>query len=180
MADDPVNAPTDPPPKNPHRPIRKQPSPLQAPVVSVPDSHKKAPGENTMASKDAPQQNKSSRPAASKSYTWVDKTAPAPKAGQANKGRPVGSKNKPKEQTAPAKVKTTAAKRNKPMADDLKKLARFDWLLRQFINSANALQEEFGGIPDQIDIVLDRYNKYHGLFPVQFLQALKVDLLTFS
>jgi hypothetical protein len=81
-------------------------------------------------------------------------------------GRPVGSKNKPKV-NAPAQFKQapsqTQKKGGKSVGEDIKKLARFDWLLRQFLNSANALQDEFGGIPDQIKIVSDRFDRFHGM-----------------
>jgi hypothetical protein len=50
----------------------------------------------------------------------------------------------------------------KPLSEDYIKLARFSELLETFISSANALQDEFGGIPDQIHIVSERFDKHHG------------------
>lgn len=77
----------------------------------------------------------------------------------------VKSKAVPKVSPKPAQ---SQPQQKKVCGDDLKKLARFDWLLRQFLNSANALQDEFGGIPDQIRVVADGFGKHHGKsFPAE-------------
>jgi len=77
-------------------------------------------------------------------------------------GRTVASKSK--QSNAANSKEAPAAKTGWPSAEDMKKLARFDWLLRQFINSANALEDEFGGIPEEIDIIADKFGRYHGSF----------------
>jgi hypothetical protein len=63
--------------------------------------------------------------------------------------------------SAPMKIKETPNP-EKPLSENHVKLARFSDLLETFINSANALQDEFGGIPDQIRIVSERFGKHHG------------------
>lgn len=89
--------------------------------------------------------------------------------------KPAASKAKPATQ-AKAKVAPKAAAKPAPeVAPDLapetkitgaqhKKVARFDWLLRTFLNSLNAIYDEFGGIPDQIKIVDDGLGRHHGRF----------------
>jgi hypothetical protein len=69
----------------------------------------------------------------------------------------------------PVKKSKSAASKGKakvtqeePLSKDHAKLARFSHLLETFINSANALQDEFGGIPEQIQILTNRFNRYHG------------------
>ncbi|KAF2429022.1 hypothetical protein EJ08DRAFT_698815 [Tothia fuscella] len=50
---------------------------------------------------------------------------------------------------------------SKLLSEDEVKLARFSDLLAQFIDAANAIQDEFGGMPDQMEIIADRFNKNH-------------------
>jgi hypothetical protein len=44
----------------------------------------------------------------------------------------------------------------------LAKLARFDWLIRNIEDAAACLEDEFGGIPDEIDFQINRVNKMRG------------------
>lgn len=98
-----------------------------------------------------------------------------PKANASAQTKPVASKSKPATQTkakAAPKVAPKAAPKAAPKSapetkitgEEHKKVARFDWLLRTFLNSLNAIYDEFGGIPDQIKIVDDGFGRHHGKF----------------
>lgn len=102
-----------------------------------------------------------------------------PKANAQAQTKPVALKSKPATQTkakaapkvaprAAPKAATKAAPKSAPKTkitgEEHKKVARFDWLLRTFLNSLNAIYDEFGGIPDQIKIVDDGIGRHHGKF----------------
>jgi hypothetical protein len=77
--------------------------------------------------------------------------------------KPRVEKKKPDKKSQPSANRDNAmTETEKPLSDDYVKMARFSKLLETFINSANELQDEFGGIPDQIQIVADRFNRCHG------------------
>jgi hypothetical protein len=55
-------------------------------------------------------------------------------------------------------------KKAQPTGEQLQRLARFDWLLRTLLNTLDAIHNEFGGIPDEIQIVRDRFDRHIGNF----------------
>jgi hypothetical protein len=79
-------------------------------------------------------------------------------------GKAPVAKSKPAPKKRKGKVSKPEPEPEKPLSEDEVKLARFSKLLQNLIATANALQDEFGGIPEQIQIVTDRFNHYHGKF----------------
>ncbi|QDS73409.1 hypothetical protein FKW77_008236 [Venturia effusa] len=81
-----------------------------------------------------------------------------------NQAKTVTFKAKPITQTkvkAAPKSAPKSAPKTKITGQQLQKVARFDWLLRSFLNNLNSLYDEFGGIPDQIKIVNVGIGRHH-------------------
>lgn len=114
-----------------------------------------------VAAKPATNDSKAANPAAVKSK---------PKAIGSTQIKPVTqakSKAVPKAAAKPApKVAPKPALETKITGAQHKKVGRFDWLLRTFLNSLNAIYDEFGGIPDQIKIIDDGVGRHHGKSPL--------------
>jgi hypothetical protein len=116
------------------------------------------------------QQTADNKTPASKTNNAAKKAAAAKKS-QPPKKTPVPKKAPPTKKPAPVVTKPPSKKRKTqevappeplPVSEDDMKLARFSDLLETFISSANALHDEFGGIPEQIEIITDRFDKNHG------------------
>ncbi|KAE9980043.1 hypothetical protein BLS_009225 [Venturia inaequalis] len=115
------------------------------------------------ATKPATSVHKGAQPAVAKSKPIA--IAPAQTKPAASKAKPATqakAKVAPKAAAKPApEVAPELAPETKITGAQHKKVARFDWLLRTFLNSLNAIYDEFGGIPDQIKIVDDGLGRHH-------------------
>lgn len=108
--------------------------------------------------------SKANKPTKPATNNKAPKIVPAPKATVPKKAPPKKTANKPvaaKSAMAKGRGKKAVAL-SKPVSEDEQKLARFSYLLSTFLHSANALQDEFGGIPDQMEIISDRFNNNMG------------------
>lgn len=119
-----------------------------------------------VVAKPATSVNKGVKPAAVKSKPKAIASAQAkPAVSKAKPATQVKAKALPKiTSKAAPKAAHKSAPEPKITGEQHKKVARFDWLLRTFLNALNAIYDEFGGIPDQIKIVDDGMGRHHGKF----------------
>jgi hypothetical protein len=93
----------------------------------------------------------------------ASKPAPVPKGTAKNPALKKPAAKVPEKRKTAAKARgNKAAEPPKPLSEDERMLARFSLLLSIFLDAANALQDEFGGIPDEMEIISDRFNKNIG------------------